>query len=61
MIFEAGEGLGEAVEKGNGHELADGAVPLRLGRNVEDAHAGNAQAARILVPVAEDLQGCADR
>ena len=61
VIFEAGEGLGEAVKEGNGHELADGAVPLRLGRNVEDAHAGNAQAARILVPVAQDLQGGADR
>ena len=61
MVFEAGERLGEALEDGLTDELADRTVPLRLGRDVEDAHARHASAARILVPVAEDLQGCADR
>ena len=61
MVFEAGERLSEALEDGLADELADGPVPLRLGRDVEDTHARHASAARILVPVAEDLQGCADR
>ena len=61
MIFKARQSLREAVENGLTDELTDRTVPLRLGRDVEDAHARHASAARILVPVAEDLQGCADR
>ena len=61
MILKAAQGLGEPLDEGHRHQLADGAVSLRLGRDVQDAHAGHARASRVLVPVAQDLQGGADR
>ena len=61
VVLEAGEGLGEAVDEGHGDELADRAVPLRVGRDVEDAHPLHALIARVPVPHAQDLQGGADR
>ena len=61
VVFEAREGLREPLKDGLADELADSPVPLRASRNVEDSHAGNACAARILVPVTEHLQGGTDR
>ena len=61
VVFEAGEGLCQAIEDGLTDELADRSVSLGARRNVEDTHAGNAHPARILVPVAKNLQRGADR
>ena len=36
-------------------------MPLRQRRDIQNAHAGHARAARILIPVTENLQGGADR
>ena len=61
MVFKTAERLSQSLNEGHRHQLADGAMPLRQRRDVQNTHAGHARTARILIPVTENLQGGTDR